>query len=112
MLSSLLCSEIWSGQRGALVLNVSSTRLSSPRLLTPDGEMGEDLMSYLEEKQPAGFVPRAVYSSDGNFLSFYIRNDNAYSEQIDERLTVYRSIRNQEIVGCKVKLLPQEKSVL
>lgn len=65
--------------------------------------MAENLMDYLKGKEPKGFESRPVYSRDGDTLSYYFRNDEAYSERVDDLLTVYKSIATDELVGCKVK---------
>jgi len=65
--------------------------------------MAEDLMSYLDGREATGFEPRPFYSPDGDFLTFYFREDDHYAERVDELLTVYLSMDTQELVGCKVK---------
>jgi hypothetical protein len=65
--------------------------------------MADNLTAYLEGKTAKGFEPRPVYSPDGDFLTFYFRNDEAYAERVDEVLTVYRAIESRELVGCKIK---------
>ena len=65
--------------------------------------MAEDLMSYLDGREATGFEPRPFYSPDGDFLTFYFREDDHYAERVDELLTVYLSMDTQELVGCKIK---------
>jgi hypothetical protein len=65
--------------------------------------MHDDLMEFLETKEPLGFESRPTYSPDGDFLTFYFRADEAYAERVDELLTVFRAIDSHELVGCKVK---------
>ncbi len=65
--------------------------------------MVEDLTQFLEGKTAQGFEPRPYYSSDGDFLVFYLRDDEAFAERVDDLLTVYRSIKTKELVGCKIK---------
>ncbi len=65
--------------------------------------MDGDLMDYLRDREPLGFTPRPYYCPDGDTLTFYFRDEEAYSERVDELLTVYKSIENSELVGCKVK---------
>lgn len=65
--------------------------------------MVEDLMQFLEEKTAHGFEPRPYYSHDGDFLVFYLREDEAFAERVDDLLTVYRSMETKEPVGCKIK---------
>jgi hypothetical protein len=65
--------------------------------------MGEILMDFLKNKQPHGFEPRPIYSADGDFISFYLRDEDCYAERVDERLTIYHSVENDALVGCKIK---------
>lgn len=65
--------------------------------------MADDLMSYLEGREAAGFEPHPYYSADGDFLTFFFRGDDHYEERIDKLLTVYRSMENDELVGWKIK---------
>ena len=60
--------------------------------------MAEDLMSYLDGREATGFEPRPFYSPDGDFLTFYFREDDHYAERVDELLTVYLSMDTQELV--------------
>jgi hypothetical protein len=65
--------------------------------------MVEDLMQFLDGKMAQGFEPRPYYSPDGDFLVFYLREDEAFAERVDDLLTVYRSLETRELVGCKIK---------
>lgn len=65
--------------------------------------MVEDLMDYLKGREPDGFTPRPLYSREGDTLTYFFRNDEAYSERVDDLLTIYKSIESQELVGCKIK---------
>ena len=65
--------------------------------------MAEDLMTYLAGREATRFEPRPFYSPDGDFLTFYFRDEDHYAERVDELLTVYRSMENHELIGCKIK---------
>ena len=65
--------------------------------------MAQDLMTYLEGRESAGFEPHPYYSPDGDFLTFFFRDDDHYAERVDELLTVYLSMKDGELVGCKIK---------
>ncbi len=71
--------------------------------------MAEDLMErqnlveYIEQHPSEGFSPVPHYFPDGDFLSFYFREDECYAQRIDELLTAYYSIATGELVGCKIK---------
>ncbi len=65
--------------------------------------MADELTNYLKGKKPKGFVSRPICSADGDFLSIHLRDEDAYSERVDELLTVYLSVENDSLVGCKIK---------
>lgn len=62
-----------------------------------------NLTEYLQGKRPARFQPRAHYVAEGDTLIFYFKDDECYAERVDELLTVYRSRRANEMVGCQIK---------
>ena len=62
-----------------------------------------DLMSYLEGKTCAGRKEKPVYFEDGDFVTFYCADDMAHEQRIDELVTIYRSFKTGEMVGCKIK---------
>ena len=61
------------------------------------------LTDYLKGKRPAGFTPHPHYSPEGDSLTFYIRNEDAYARRVDDFLTVYLSTATDDLVGCQVK---------
>lgn len=63
----------------------------------------ETLIEYVSGKKPARFTPCPFYVSEGDSLSFYVSNEESYAERVDELLTVYKSIRTEEMVGCQIK---------
>ncbi len=63
----------------------------------------DDLMQYLAGKEAGPFKAETYYSSDGDFMTFFLRDDQCYAERVDELLTVYRADANDDLVGCKVK---------
>jgi len=65
--------------------------------------MAEDLVTYLGGREAKAFEPRPFYSPDGDFLTFFFREDDHYAERVDELLTVYLSMETKELVGCKIK---------
>lgn len=52
---------------------------------------------------PERSLPLPTYSKLGDFLSLYFSDIPAYSERVDETLTIYRSMSDGEVVGCKIK---------
>jgi hypothetical protein len=49
------------------------------------------------------FRPTPHYDPDSDTLSLFVSDDESYRERIDKLLTVYRSFRTREVVGCHVK---------
>jgi hypothetical protein len=65
--------------------------------------MAADLMKHLEKTEPAGFEPRPYYGHDEDCLTFYFDNAESYARRVDELLTLFLSLKNNELVGCQVK---------
>jgi len=65
--------------------------------------MATNLIEFLTGKQPEGFVPHPMYSRDGDTLTFFFRNEEAYAERVDELLTIYKTFDSGELAGCKIK---------
>jgi hypothetical protein len=61
----------------------------------------ESLQSVLKEHHEFQTVPQ--YVARGDYLSFYFVDEPAYSERVDEVLTVYRSQATNDLVGFKIK---------
>lgn len=57
----------------------------------------------LMDGPPGSFAPTPHYDPDSDSLSLFIAEDESYRERIDKLLTVYRSFRTREVVGCHVK---------
>jgi hypothetical protein len=43
------------------------------------------------------------YNVAGDCIHFHWLPDEFFGERIDDKLTLYRSLRDQEIVGCQIK---------
>ena len=65
--------------------------------------MAETLATYLAGKRCMGLKSRPLYFQDGDFVTFFFKEDLAFEERVDELVTVYRSMRTREMVGCKIK---------
>jgi len=55
------------------------------------------------EVKPEPFTPRPRYSSAGDCLFFYFREDKSWADRVDELLTVYRAFDSKQVVGFKLK---------
>lgn len=44
-----------------------------------------------------------MYFQDGDFVTFYFADDEAYEDRADGLVTLYRSFETGNLVGCKIK---------
>jgi len=65
--------------------------------------MAQDLKEYLETHPPQGFRPVPHYFAQGDFVTYFFRNERAYSQRVDDILTVFLAFDTNELVGCKIK---------
>jgi len=65
--------------------------------------MAEELMKYLERAKPKGFRPRPYYGPEEDSLTFYFDNTESYGKRVDELLTLFLSVKSDELVGCQIK---------
>jgi len=63
------------------------------------------LNEFLENNQAKvePFRPCPLYVPEGDSLTFYLKDEDSYGERIDELLTIYKSTKTDEIVGCQIK---------
>ena len=65
--------------------------------------MAKELMTLLETTKPRGFEPRPYFGPEEDSLTFYFKNTESYGKRVDELLTLFLSVKNDELVGCQVK---------
>ncbi len=65
--------------------------------------MAENLTERLAGRRCADFNPRPMYFQDGDYVTYFFKDEIAEENRVDELLTVYRSIKTGEMVGCKIK---------
>ena len=65
--------------------------------------MAENLMAYLKTHPPQGFRPIPHYFPQGDFVTYYFRNDPCFAQRVDDLLTVFVAFDTNELVGCKIK---------
>jgi hypothetical protein len=65
--------------------------------------MAKDLMKFLETAKPKGFEPRPYFGPEEDSLTFYFDNAESYGKRVDDLLTLFLSVKNDELVGCQVK---------
>jgi hypothetical protein len=65
--------------------------------------MAKDLTEYLETHHSRGFRPVPHYFRQGDFVTYYFRDERAFAQRVDDLLTVFISFDTKELVGCKIK---------
>src|SRR4051794_12862581 len=65
------------------------------------------LKEYLATHAHQGYNGLPHYYEDGDFLTYFTKEDRCFGEQVDPYLTVYRSVEDRSIVGVKVKRVSQ-----
>ena len=65
--------------------------------------MAANLMKYLEKARPKGFKLRPYYGHEEDCLVFYFDNAESYARRVDQLLTLFFSLKTNELVGCQVK---------
>jgi hypothetical protein len=65
--------------------------------------MAENLNEYLKSHSSKGFRAVPHYFAQGDFVTYYFRNDPCYAERVDDLLTVFLAFDTKELVGCKIK---------
>src|SRR5205807_8866713 len=66
-------------------------------------KMAKDLMKYLETAKPGAFRPRPYYGPEEDSLTFYFDKAESYGKRVDALLTLFLSVKTDELVGCQVK---------
>lgn len=61
------------------------------------------LTTFMQQARYAGFTPRPSHSLQGDFVSFFVKDEEAVAQRIDDVLTVYRSLKDDALVGAKLK---------
>jgi len=62
-----------------------------------------ELTEYLKGRKPQAFRPHPFYSEEGDFLTYYFKDEDCYAQRVDHILTVYVSQVSNEFVGFKLK---------
>ena len=65
--------------------------------------MEQDLDEYLKTHKAKGFKAVPHYFGQGDFVTYYFRDDPCYAERVDDLLTVFLTFDTKELVGCKIK---------
>ena len=65
--------------------------------------MAKDLMKFLETAKPKGFEPRPYFGPEEDSLTFYFDSTESYGKRVDELLTLFLSVKKNELVGFQVK---------
>ena len=62
-----------------------------------------ELKQYVQANKAKGFRPRPYISTEGDFVAFFMRDEDHYAKRVDKLLTVYLSMKTGKLVGCKFK---------
>ena len=65
--------------------------------------MAQNLTEYLRGRKAKRFVARPLYFQDGDFVSYFLKDERCYARRVDRLLTLYVSMQSDELVGCKIK---------
>jgi hypothetical protein len=65
--------------------------------------MDQTFDNYVATLGEPSFVAVPHYFSDGDFVSYFIKDEMYYAQRIDSFVTVYRSEDTDEMIGCKIK---------
>lgn len=49
------------------------------------------------------FTPYCHFSSQADALTAYFEGEADYSERVNEQITLYRSLNDNRVVGCRIK---------
>jgi hypothetical protein len=61
------------------------------------------LTEFITANKPKKFSSRPYYSERGDALTLFFKDEESYAERIDSLLTVYRSVKTEEVIGCEIK---------
>lgn len=53
------------------------------------------------------FRQSVFYCSESDSATVFVSDDECYRERVDRLLTLYRSIKTQNIVGCHIKFVSE-----
>ena len=66
--------------------------------------MASELTDYIRSKRRSQeFRSVPYYSQEGDFLTLFLRNEDHYAKRVDSALTLYLSMKSNQLVGCKIK---------
>ncbi len=77
----------------------------------PNPPKAAGLKEYLDTHKHKGFKPAPRYYESGDYLTYFFKEDRCLSTEINEFLTIYRSIIDSSLVGFKLNnislIIPQ-----
>ncbi len=63
-----------------------------------------ELMLLLQENSPADeFTPYSYISREADALTFYFKDEPDYCKRLTDHVTLFLSVDNDEVIGCRVK---------
>ena len=67
-----------------------------------------DFFNGRKDRPSEKFQVRPVFDFDDDSLSILLKNDDHFSERIDDLLTVYRSFETKQVIGFELKRIIKE----
>ncbi len=65
--------------------------------------MAATLTEYLKENPPGEFRSVPHYFPSGDYLTYFVSDEQCFAKRIDDVVTVYLANGSERLVGCKVK---------
>jgi hypothetical protein len=63
-----------------------------------------DFLEHLEKSEPPPFTsPQVYYGSKEDVLTLYFRPDESYAHRLNNLVTIFLTLSNDELVGCQIK---------
>lgn len=66
-------------------------------------ETAAEILKEIGSRPRASFRGEPWYNCAGDRVIWYFQDQDSYAERIDDKLTVYRTLESDEVVGCQIK---------
>jgi hypothetical protein len=65
--------------------------------------MNRTLEDYMAESEAPSFESVPRYFKDGDFVTYFLKDELYYTRRLDPHVSVYISEESGEMIGCKIK---------
>jgi len=62
-----------------------------------------DILKQIAKEPISKFRGESWYNQDGDCIVWFFSDSEHYAERINDKITIYRSLKNDKIVGCQIK---------